>query len=510
MSKRKSRPELVKELKNLWGNYHPQHQYLKSVVIGPKKALRGVQDSKMELKFPVTVLCGPNGTGKTTFLALSVLAFHDANSMTLSISPKGYYDFGYFFGFSEREKHEAGIVISWEYTNGTSDTLEKGKERWMRYIKNNGTPRRPERSTEFVGLSRIVPPFEKRGYKKEFKNLKDHKGKSEQKELSLYMGQIMGRPYKSVTSYKVKNSVGAHQLNAYNSTHTSFNAGAGEECLTYILDTLLSTKDGAIVAIEEIEIGLHPATMERLVDVILEIAAKKKLQILITTHSPYFLRACPKESVVLAERSEAKVVFTHMPNIENAVQSIAGKANADLFIVCEDEIAAEFIRLGMNKKQRDIVHIKAYGSKNELIKKAEVIHETSKKNVLVVWDADVEDNLLQDVTALSGISGAKLPGTLPPEKFIIEAINSDAIKSEIMNDYGLSDGEWNQLKGAVSVLADHHDLPYTLKQHLSSDDEGTAPLTKAVCRYVFNAKKEDFEPLLKSICDILDPEKAAA
>jgi predicted ATP-dependent endonuclease of OLD family len=351
MSARESRPKLVKSLQSMWKDHYQQNTYLKAVSIGDGSELRGIKNSRLEFQFPVTVLCGPNSTGKTTFLALSVLAFHDNSSLKISSKKKKYYDFGYFFGFSDKDKHKSGIKITWEYADGKHDEFAKGEQRWMRYMKKNRVPRRPERGCEFVGLSRIVPTFEKKGYLKEFRNLKKHKPKTENMDLPTYMGQIMGKPYTSVTPYEDPNSASSHRLNEYNSTHTSFNAGAGEECLTYILDTLLSAKDGSIIAIEEIEIGLHPATMEKLVDAILDIAIKKKLQILITTHSPDFLRSCLKECVMLAERSENKVDFTHMPNIENAVQSVGGKANASLFIVCEDEMSANFINLCINKKQ---------------------------------------------------------------------------------------------------------------------------------------------------------------
>lgn len=128
MTKRVSRPDLIKRLLEKWKNFYLTNNYLQSVSIGQGQKLRGIQNSCLDFRFPMTVLCGPNSTGKTTFLALAVLAFHDKQSMTLSgNNNKGYYDFGYFFGFSEREKHKEGIVIAWKYTDGKEDTFVKGK-----------------------------------------------------------------------------------------------------------------------------------------------------------------------------------------------------------------------------------------------------------------------------------------------------------------------------------------------------------------------------------------------
>lgn len=395
MSKKIKRHDLVKHLTDMWSNYYVQNDYLHKVEIVGQQTLRGIRDSGLEYRFPLTVLCGPNSTGKTTFLALSVLAFHDNKSQTLYYSRKGYFDFSYFFGFSEKEKHQAGICIKWTYTNNKTDTITKGQERWMRYIKNNGDPRRSKRGTEFVGLSRIVPAFEKRGYQKLFAKIRRHMPIASPQELENYLTQIMAKPYQQPASYVTTNSAGTHRLNDYK-THTSFNAGAGEECLILILDILLSAKESSVIAIEEIEIGLHPATMKLLVDVMLEIIQKRKLQVIITTHSPEFLRVCPKESLVLAERSGEGIIFTHQPNIENAICSLSGSAEADLYIVCEDELAAYIIENLLTKKQRDIVNIKGYGGKNELISKADAIRRATGKKIMIIWDGDAEDKLLNE------------------------------------------------------------------------------------------------------------------
>ncbi|MBU3655099.1 MAG: ATP-binding protein [Alphaproteobacteria bacterium] len=512
MSARESRPKLVRSLQAMWENHYQQNTYLKAVSIGDGSALRGIKNSRLEFQFPVTVLCGPNSTGKTTFLALSVLAFHDDSSLKISSTKKKCYDFGYFFGFSDKDKHKSGIKITWEYADGKRDEFAKGEQRWMRYMKKNGVPRRPIRGCKFVGLSRIVPTFEKKGYSKEFRSLKKHKTNIENQDLSIYMGEIMGKPYTSLTPYENPNSASSHRLNEYNSTHTSFNAGAGEECLTYILDTLLSAKDGSIIAIEEIEIGLHPATMEKLVDAILDIARKKKLQILITTHSPDFLRCCPKESVMLAERSENnEVYFTHMPNIENAVYSVGGKANASLFIVCEDEMSANFINLCINKKQRDIVRINSYGGQDELLTKAEVIAKSNGKNVLIIWDGDAKDDLLkQKEPKEPNVYTAKLPGGFSPEKFIISQIKNDNIKQKILDEYDINESDWAKLKNNIQVLSDDHDLVYTLTKHLIASEDKDTLLMKNICKIVYQNQKGIFSDLLRKIEDILNPKKAAA
>ncbi|MBV8647864.1 AAA family ATPase [Paludibacterium sp.] len=488
MSGRKSRPDLVRKLTGKWTSIYQQTPYLKSVSLGKQIKLRGIHDSKLEYKFPLTVICGPNGTGKTTFIALSLLAFHHTKSLTLSNNRKGYFDFTHFFGSSNKEKHETGISIAWEYTNQTSDSFTKGTERWIRYIRNDGAPRRPQRGVEFVGLSRIVPAFERRGYKGLFSNF-EKQPSTQSPDLSKYLSQVLARSYGTVKSYQGTNGSGVHRLNDY-ASHTSFNAGAGEECLANILDTLLRADNGAFIAIEEIEIGLHPATMEALVDACLEIIYNKNLQVVITTHSPDFLRACPSESLVLAERGGDKVSFFHRPNLEGAIYNLAGKAATDLYIVCEDKAAAALINAMTTSKQRKIINIKGYGSESELLQKAESIKEVTQKKVLVVWDGDAPDYINE--AKQKNIYAAKLPGLLMPEEEIANTIVDDSLQSSFMAKYEIDDAEWDSYKNKISSLIDKHDIFYCTAQALSKDQ---TVVIEGLCELFYNLKKSDFADL---------------
>lgn len=507
MSARISRPKLVKALQALWDNEYSKSSYLASAMIGDGSPLRGVRNSKLAFEYPVSVLCGPNGTGKTTFMAISVLAFHGENPMTKPKSYRNYFDFSYFFASSDADKHASGVKISWEYTNGHSDNIEKGVERWMRYIKNNKEPRRPQRGTEFVGLSRIVPAFERRGFSRLFSKTKNSKRQKQNPELATSLSSILCKPYTSVSAFENTDSTGSHKLNRYNSSHTSFNAGAGEECLTRILDCLLQAPEGSFVAIEEIEVGLHPATMEKLVDEILKIALKRKLQILITTHSSEFLRACPKECLVHAERAADKVEFTHKPNVDNAIKSLSGKVDAAVFVVCEDIWAAELVSNCLSKKIRDLVKVAAYGSESELVNKGAAIAQATGKPVAVVWDGDVPDKALKNINFDDKtLFGFILPGGDCPERYLISLFENAAFRKRVIDYYGLSEPEWDNAEAAVKALPDPHDIFYTLQQHVDGQNSGETEilaLGKNLCKIASEVDKGSFEELSDAIQDIV-------
>lgn len=71
------------------------------------------------------------------------------------------------------------------------------------------------------------------------------------------------------------------------SSHSTDGAGEGIVSLFSIVDALTSSGPGAILAIDEPELSLHPAILRRLSGVFLRFSADR--QIVIATHSPYFV-----------------------------------------------------------------------------------------------------------------------------------------------------------------------------------------------------------------------------
>jgi hypothetical protein len=186
-----------------------------------------------------------------------------------------------------------------------------------------------------------------------------------------------------------------------------------------------------------------------------------------------------------------------MPNIENAVHSLSGQSEADLFIVCEDEWAACLIEANLRKKERDIVSISGYGCKTELITKAEAIHKATGKKVLIVWDGDVEENLLKKGNALNNyITATKLPGTCSPEKFMLGALTKETIKNKIMEDYDMAETDWTSLRNKLLSITDEHDLFFVLSKELSVNQTDVG---KRICKIVAQAKKEDFATVKQMI-----------
>ena len=473
---------LVKSLKRKWENEYKQEPFLKAITIDNDNAtLRGINKACLEIDFPLTVICGPNGSGKTTFSQLAILAFHADRRPKNLLSRYNYYTFTDFFQYTAKEKTQTGIVIKYDYTasidkyGNTEKIINRRSDRWMRYF--SGKPSRPSRpikkATEFIGLSRIVPSFEKKGAQSKLYSLKSKKI-SCSNEMNNYLHEILGKSYNYM--YGEKNDRSGHfTLNDYGD-YTSFNCGAGEECIATILASLLSAPDNSIIAIEEVEVGIHPACLKPLMRVILEIINNKNLQVFITSHSPYFMRHCPKDALVWLKRNENECKFVTGPNVEMIVNDLGAKPYKNLYIFCEDDVAETFVKKLISKKEeRDLLQIiSGLGSRlvDTAVKFKEKLNIDDSK-ILILYDGDVASDDKKKQKAENdaidrGFQYDFLPSKLPPEKYVSEVINKD---KDFLSDLFGFDG---QSRLDFKSLRDHHSIFQYISQAVGNtcDEEG--------------------------------------
>jgi predicted ATPase len=85
-----------------------------------------------------------------------------------------------------------------------------------------------------------------------------------------------------------------------------------------LLAMFVTPKKPSVLFIDEVENGLDPRTIGLLVSLIQEVWAEKSMQVVVTTHSPYFLDLVPLESIIVSEKDNEKTYF-HIPKDEAAL-----------------------------------------------------------------------------------------------------------------------------------------------------------------------------------------------
>ena len=77
--------------------------------------IRGLYNFELEFKYPISVIAGKNGSGKSTILALAACAFHNSkDGFEFPGRKNTYYTFSNFFIQSKDEIPPEGISIKYK------------------------------------------------------------------------------------------------------------------------------------------------------------------------------------------------------------------------------------------------------------------------------------------------------------------------------------------------------------------------------------------------------------
>lgn len=497
---RQTTEDLTKILNQKWRQEYTRTPYLKSLSINsPNNGLRGICSAHLDINFPLTVIAGANGSGKTTIAQLTILAFHAEQTPKMLAKTDKYFRFDHFFQYTNNEQLSKDIKIKFEYTKVFKKSVEKviqrKSDRWMRYIGRE-SPTRPQRGTEFIGISRIVPQFEKKGAEKQLRQVQPKK-QFYSRQLEEYLKEIFCRGY----TYQYAEAKG-YTLNDYGN-YTSFNCGAGEEAVTNILSVLLSCPEGSIIAVEEIEIGIHPACLKPLVRVLLEIITKRCLQIIITSHSPHFLRCCPKESLIWLKRIGNECKFIDNPNVEMIVNDLGVQPQKMLWIFCEDDVASTFVKNIIKKREElDLIQIiEGLGSWSNLYANAckyEKIFNILKEKILLLYDGELNEKPKDKEKAIkyakdNGFNYEFLPSNFTPEGYIKNKIENDKTILQELFDYEDSID--------FSSLSDNHEIFKYISQAVgnTSTDESVLDTQNKIIERICQKYPAEFDGIKKKI-----------
>lgn len=481
-----------------WWNKSTKFKFpvLRSVTVEGDSGLRGIKNLTIDFDYPITAICGQNGSGKTTMLALASLAYHPPsghhcrNAKKKRGKDRSHYTFSDFFYKGPSDPDISGVAISWNFSDNNILKIQKGIKKWMRY------ERRPERPVHYLGVSRCIPAIEQNVLRVHFKS----KSKNPTVPLSSAylkrLGKIMGRTYAEVS----ESSSESYRLRECNSgsRYSGFNMGSGEDILAELLLQLQEIPDGSLIVIEEIEIGLHPRALTLLAQQLQEIALEKKLQIIVSTHSAEFIDALPRAARLLIQRESDAHNVLKSPTTKYAMSAIGAKNESELVVYCEDEMAEAIIKQSVDGNQRKRIKIVPVGSDSQLASQA-ASHLVSgnRQLILIVWDGDVNsekcksflDKAQQEKTYLKQqdmkrINWIALPGGLAPEEWILETLastkgdGSKHLGSELRIDE-------DQARALISNLdatcaSDCHKLPSEVSQKMSIDkSEATSALVRA-------------------------------
>ncbi|WP_295433818.1 AAA family ATPase [uncultured Thiodictyon sp.] len=423
---------LRRNLRQVWDQLRakkPQMpQFLESVQI---RKLRGIESLQITFGYPVTVIAGPNGCGKSTVLFACACAYDVSDSRDYSptvLFPNlkapaisdhlGDASFEYFF-----VADGSRVGMTWR----------RGKS-WTKNFMGRKAVHQPKRALYLRTLANLTSPSEVRSI------LQIGSKQFEQSDLDADLIAFAHRvlPFKyrglKLLQLKGKDLLFADREDA-TATYSEFHMSAGERALLHISKDISRLKD-AFILIDEIEAGLHPYTQQQVMLELQRLALRNNLQIIVTSHSPVVLESVPVEGRIFLERTPTDV--TVQPPYRDIFQrAFYGQSQDKLSILCEDSIAEGLIlgvldtlNVKLNLNPDDVVVGRDTG-KDQFPQHVETLGKFQLLDAFVlVLDGDARqiEPAIQQAAERFNQSAAPLflPGIQPPEEWIYAALEKQS------------------------------------------------------------------------------------
>jgi hypothetical protein len=287
--------------------------------------------------------------------------------------------------------------------------------------------------------------------------------------------------YRNMVSYSTrKRAVITVQRAA--SRYSEAHMGYGEARSQYLITTIEALPERSLVLIEEPEISLHPHAQHEFGRYLVDVAARRGHQILLTTHSDGLLQALPSESRIYLHSGNAGIEPLSGLTAAEARSLMTKGHERALHVLVEDPVAKAILTEIVRKMDDTFlstiaIHSAARGAQT-LVDTVKTLKATGLA-VAVVLDGD------QPATPKENIF--KLPGNKPPEK---ELFADPAVQHHVGATYGVNLPDFEA--GLAGV--DHHDWCERLSQRVNQHE--TALVCEMARAYAGSISQVDIASLI--------------
>ncbi|QOV22416.1 ATP-dependent nuclease [Anabaenopsis elenkinii] len=417
-------------------------KFLDSVSID---GLRGWNGQSIHFAFPVTAIVGENGTGKSTFLKASACAYENEVDKKRTYYPSSFFIDTHWDSIS-------GVNLSYTVRQGSqvsSFKIKKPTKRWVFPEK------RIKRQVFIFDIARTLPLDASVGYAKIAKLAASEISTDEiTLDYRKFLSHILGRDYTkarfAISDVDANREVGL--LTREFGEISQFHQGAGEDTTLDLMRSLQSIPDTSLLIIDEVEASLHPRAQRRLIRFLLWLSRQKRIQIILSTHSPYVLQELPQEAriLLLPGTSGSNIVYGATP--EFALSHLDENAHPELYVFVEDREAEIFLReiLASSSESAELLTrltIVPVGPSNVV----QIMGNLAKNQKLpyksiAVLDGDTKSN---DGSCLN------LPGNEAPERIVFNDLK-DLAWPELTARFGIGAGNLYTYLEDAMLEPDHH------------------------------------------------------
>ena len=423
-------------LRELWDNLQARKlhfpHFLSAVTID---GLRGIGPLRIPLDYPVTVIAGENGSGKTTVLLAAACAYRVPGAGPRDFVPSTLFpDYRPTHPGHADRRNQVSLELEYSTPDGQQAMRWNRAKGWNRSFFGRKGAVQPSRHVYLRALSNLSIPAEVRGVLSMPKLEKEPLADALNASQITLAHRILPFRYSSV----VRLSSGSMRLlfaeQALGPKYSELHMAAGERAILRIAQDVGQMKD-ALVLIDEVEASLHPRLQELLLLELQQLALRNGLQVIVTTHSPVVLNTVPPHGRIFLDRSPESGQVSLQTAYKDVVQhAMYGRANESLNVLCEDE-AAEGVLLGVfdvvlprQYMRSDIVRVGRDTGADEFPAHARAFTKFGQiRNFVFVLDGDQTEGDIQRriEDAGPGATVVFLPGKGSPEQWVWQRLEHD-------------------------------------------------------------------------------------
>ncbi len=509
---------IERRLRGLWESLQGKKPHLPHFLAEIQlKGMRGIENLRVTFDYPVSVIAGANGSGKSTVLFAAACAYNVPRAGVRDFVPSTLFpDYRPKLGRRQDETGEAIIHFDYSTPEGRMAMRWRRGKGWNRSFLGRKQASQPQRQLYLRTLSNLSNPSEVRGVLSMSRLSKVPRETPMTASQIHFAQQILPFRYTEVVNLSSgkKNLLFAEQAGGV--TYSELHMAAGERTVLR-LSQEIAQLEGALVLIDDVEAGLHPWVQQLLMLQLQQVALRNNLQVIVTTHSQSVLDSVPGNGRIFLDRDQVGHV-TVFPAYRDVVQNaLYGRSRSALNLLCEDDSAEGILRgvldilLPRERINVESVRIGRDTGADEFPAHAAAFRKFGQIRCFVfVLDGDKRDSDLRGRIrdqAGTDVPVLFLPSVDAPETWLWTSIRNRL--EEVSTELGIGVEELtNRLQRLDSIYDSASDKPSEIaktKLHELSDalDQPRPHICRLIARLEAKSAESELQPLVEGVYSAL-------
>lgn len=309
------------------------------------RGIRGITKLRVPFEYPVSVLAGANGAGKTTVLFAAACGYRVPDSGPRDFRPSTLFP-DYLPKQGRRRDERRDSILHFDYSTPTGRMAMQWKRRskgWNRSFLGRKGAVQPRRPVFLRTLSNPSNPSEVRGVLR-MSRLRTSPAETLMTASQVHFAQqILPFRYSQVVDLSSghRNLLFAEQTAG--ATYSELHMASGERTVLRLSQEVAQLRQ-ALVLIDQVEAGLHPWVQQLLMLQLQQTALLNDLQLIVTTHSPSVLDCVPPSGRIFLDRDAEGQVSVVPPYRDLVQNTLYGRLGRSLNLLCEDDAAEGIVR----------------------------------------------------------------------------------------------------------------------------------------------------------------------